>query len=116
MATTTGKLPGDSCDNDWIWDREVETASPAEVRRMADVQWREQLRHLREHSSFYRTRLGAGHVELDDLDRLPFTTKAELKDATAASPPFGDNLAVPERAVKRVYQTSGSTGAPSVIA
>jgi len=21
----TGRLPGDTCDRDWIWDREVET-------------------------------------------------------------------------------------------
>src|SRR5207302_3896755 len=44
------------------------------------------------------------------------TTKEELKQALDAEPPFGSNVSVPEDAVKRVYQTSGTTGSPSVIA
>src|SRR5207302_5878980 len=48
--------------------------------------------------------------------RLPFTSKAELKQAADAEPPFGTNLAVPPERVKRVYQTSGTSGTPSLIA
>src|SRR6202011_5449212 len=40
----------------------------------------------------------------------------ELKAAIDEAPPFGSNLAVPPEEVKRVYQTSGTSGTPSVIA
>ena len=115
------RLPGDGCEADWIWDREVETATPAEVAIRAEAAWEAQLEHLLAHSAHYRDRLaaagaGAGRPRLADLARLPFTTKAELKDAVEAEPPFGSNLSVPAVEVKRVYQTSGSTGKPSVLA
>jgi phenylacetate-CoA ligase len=55
-------------------------------------------------------------VRLADLSRLPFTSKADLKQALDERPPFGTNLCVPEERVKRVYQTSGTSGAPSVLA
>jgi phenylacetate-CoA ligase len=114
------RLPGDACEADWIWDREVETASPADVFARASAAWQSQLQHLLRDSPFYRRRLRAAGVEaklgLADLHRLPFTTKSELKDAVEEEPPFGSNLAVPAETVKRVYQTSGSTGKPSVLA
>ena len=49
---------------------------------------------------------------LDDLRRLPFTTKDELKDNQAAHPPWGDVLAVPLAEVLRVHLTSATTGRP----
>ena len=120
-ATSDGWLPGDHCDRDWIWDREVETESPAASRARAEVAWEEQRRHLAEGSAFYRRKLGEAGVgstgvALADLDRLPFTTKDELKRAIDEEPPFGSNLSVAPERVKRVYQTSGSTGVPSVLA
>jgi phenylacetate-CoA ligase len=112
-----GRLRGDGCDRDWIWDREVETAPAAETFALASAAWDRQLAHLLEHSPFYRRRLGESKgAGLADLHRLPFTTKEELKQAIDEEPPFGSNLGVPAELVKRVYQTSGSTGAPSVIA
>jgi phenylacetate-CoA ligase len=119
--SAAGKLPGDACDRDWIWDREVETATPEETFTRAAAAWEKQLGHLLDGSLFYRRKLGeAGaastRVGLDDLHRLPFTTKEELKHAADEGPPFGSNLGVAPELVKRVYQTSGSTGTPSVIA
>jgi phenylacetate-CoA ligase len=116
-----GKLQGDACERDWIWDREVETASPEETFALAAAAWEKQLGHLLEGSPFYRRKLleaGAGStpVSLADLHRLPFTTKDELKQSIDEEPPFGSNLSVAPELVKRVYQTSGSTGVPSMIA
>jgi phenylacetate-CoA ligase len=116
-----GRLGGDACSDDWIWDRAVETASSEEVFGQAAAAWEKQLQHLVGGSAFYRRKLadaGAAStpIGLADLHRLPFTTKAELKRAVDEDPPFGSNLGVPPEAVKRVYGTSGSTGAPSLIA
>ncbi|MFI5281654.1 MAG: phenylacetate--CoA ligase family protein [Candidatus Dormibacterales bacterium] len=118
---TTNRLPGDACDKDWIWDREVETADWEHARRLAAGAWERQYRRIREASSFYARRFGesvAGStfVSLADLSELPFTTKEDLKVAIDENPPFGTNLCVSSDQVKRVYQTSGTTGAPSVLA
>lgn len=100
-----------------IWEPEVETLSPAGTEALAEAAWRDQRSHLQA-SAFYRRKLGPGldKVTLADLGGLPFTTKAELKAAQDGEPPFGPDLCVAPEAVKRIYQTSGTTGTPSVLA
>ena len=74
--------------------------------------------HAARHSPFYRKKLRGARVDprrvrtLDDLARLPFTTKDELKDDQAAHPPWGELLAVPFAEVLRVHLTSATTGRP----
>lgn len=115
------RLPGDACDKDWIWEREVEAAPWEDVRRLSVGAWERQYRRLRESSAFYSRKwreagIGNSFVSLADLSQLPFTTKQELKEALDEQPPFGSNLCVSPEQVKRVYQTSGTTGSPSVLA
>jgi phenylacetate-CoA ligase len=116
-----GRLADDSCDRDVIWDREVETEPHDQAFARAAAAWQKQFLHLTEHSSFYARKfreagITARELPLKDITRLPFSTKQELKQAMDESPPFGSNLCVPPDRVKRVYQTSGTTGAPSVLA
>jgi phenylacetate-CoA ligase len=116
-----GHLPDDDCGRDWIWERDVETASPEETLRRAEAAWDGQWSSIMDSSPFYRRKFREAGVDLSgpplaELRRLPFTTKEELKRAIDEEPPFGSNLCVPPERVKRVYQTSGTTGAPSVIA
>ena len=65
----------------------------------------------------HRDRLAAARVRpdgiraLDDLRRLPFTTKADFRDTY----PFG-LLAVPMNEVVRIHASSGTTGKPTVVA
>jgi phenylacetate-CoA ligase len=110
------KLPGDECNRDWIWDRAVETASAPELMQLSEAAWERQQDYLRERSAFYGPKLGRARVPLDELDRLPFTTKQDLKAAIDESPPFGSNACAPVELIKRVYQTSGTTGTPAVLA
>jgi phenylacetate-CoA ligase len=117
----TAKLPGDDCQSDWIWEREVETASRDETFAMASAAWDRQLGHLLEDSPFATRKLreagvGATGIGLADIAKLPFSTKEELKAAIDEAPPFGSNAGVPPERIKRVYQTSGTSGTPSVIA
>jgi len=49
---------------------------------------------------------------LDDLARLPLTTKRQLMEDQAARGPFGGNLTYPIEQYVRFHQTSGSTGVP----
>jgi phenylacetate-CoA ligase len=54
---------------------------------------------------------------LEDFDRrVPVVTKAELRAAQNASPPFGDYLCVPESEVHHIHGTSGTTGRPTAFA
>ena len=48
---------------------------------------------------------------LDDLDKLPFTTKSDLRD----NYPFG-LVAVPMKEIVRIHASSGTTGKPTVVA
>ena len=117
----TNRLPGDNCERDWIWEREIEAAPWEETRRLSVAAWERQYRRIRESSPFYARKFreaGAGNsfVSLADLSQVPFTTKQELKEALDEDPPFGSNLCVSPDQVKRVYQTSGTSGSPSVLA
>jgi phenylacetate-CoA ligase len=121
MESLNNRLVGDDCDRDWIWEREIETASAEDSFRLASGAWDRQFRRLREASPFYARKLreaglGSTFVGLGDLANLPFTTKDELRSAMDEDPPFGANLCVEPNLVKRVYQTSGTTGSPSVLA
>jgi phenylacetate-CoA ligase len=66
---------------------------------------------------FYKKKLSEAGVtadsirSLEDLDRLPFTTKADLRD----NYPF-DLVAVPMKEVIRLHASSGTTGKPTVVA
>jgi phenylacetate-CoA ligase len=47
-----------------------------------------------------------------DLQRLPFTSKAEILADQAAHPPYGTNLTYDLSRYSRLHQTSGTTGVP----
>src|SRR5215813_1315418 len=97
---------------------EIERRSRAAMTRWQSRRIGEQVRHAAAHSPFYRRKFKAAGVKaalirtLDDLRRLPFTTKDELKENQANRPPWGDVLAVPLAEVMRVHLTSATTGRP----
>ncbi len=96
----------------------VERAARTAMTSLQQRRLRAQVAHAARHSPFYRRKLRAARVApatirtLDDLRRLPFTTKDELKDNQLQHPPWGDVLAVPLADVTRVHLTSATTGRP----
>src|SRR6202049_4625075 len=97
MESRNNRLQGDSCDRDWIWEREIETASADDAFRLAASAWERQFRRLRESSHFYARKfreagLGSSFVGLADLKNIPFTSKGEFKTALDEDPPLGSNL------------------------
>ncbi|MFY0692732.1 MAG: AMP-binding protein [Paracoccaceae bacterium] len=91
-------------------------------RSLDDPAYRTQLRYLLENSEFYRNKLSAVGIdtpeaagELEDISRLPFTEKDELRASRDEDHPIGRHLAAPMTDVVRVYSTSGTTGTPSYI-
>ncbi|MEG3630122.1 phenylacetate--CoA ligase PaaK [Streptomyces poriticola] len=74
------------------------------------------LRHAYENVPFYRESFDRAGLRpedcrsLADLDRFPFTTKADLRE----NYPYG-MLAVPRERVRRIHASSGTTGRPTVV-
>ena len=102
-----------------IFRPEVETRPPDRQRERDRAAWRTQVAYLFDRSDFYRAKLRAAGIadagaagELDDIARLPFTEKDEIRRSQAAHPPFGDHLAADPDALVRIYSTSGTTGDP----
>jgi phenylacetate-CoA ligase len=102
--------------NDRYLEPEIETAARATLRELQEPRLRAQVEHAWRNSPFYRRKLDAASVgpdairSLEDLARLPFTTKDELKRSQAEHPLWGDFLAVPLADVLRVHMTSATTG------
>ncbi len=94
----------------------IETASVDELRalQLERLQW--SVRHAYDNIAHYRSAFDAAGVgpddiaSLDDLAKLPFLNKADLRD----NYPFG-MFAVPRDEVVRVHASSGTTGKPTVV-
>ena len=91
----------------------IETASLDELRGLQLERLRWSLRHAYQEVPHYRATFDAAGIhpddvtELADLARLPFTTKADLRE----NYPFG-MFAVPREQVARIHASSGTTGRP----
>jgi phenylacetate-CoA ligase len=96
------------------WDKTVETLTNAELQALQLTRLRETVARARL-SPFYRERLDAAGVtpeslrSLDDLHRIPLTTKADLRSRGQ------DFLTVPKTELVRLHASSGTTGQATVI-
>src|SRR5262250_2811248 len=103
------------------WLPEVECADPAARNELIFAKLTAQARYAWERSAFYRRKWQEAGVSpdslksLDDLARFPVVQKAELRQAQAAVPPFGDYLCIEPAEVARIHGTSGTTGRPTVF-
>ena len=90
---------------------EAETMPREQLRALQGEKLVRQVRHIYDHVPFYRQRMDEAGVSpddihgMDDLRKLPFITKADLRDHY----PEGI-LAVPKSRVVRIHSTSGTTG------
>src|SRR5262249_27444883 len=102
------------------YDESVETAAPAELRRLQERRPRAQLLYANEHSPMIRDKLKAAGARpedvrtLENLARPPFTPKEALRARQAQSPPFGRHVAA-RTGIVRVHASSGTTGTPSYV-
>ena len=94
---------------------EFETLSRSEIEALQIERLRKTISQCM-HTEFYRKRFADRHIApddirtLDDLRRIPFTTKQDLRDGY----PFKLS-AVPLSRVVRLHSSSGTTGTPTVI-
>ena len=90
---------------------ELETMSDSEIKALQTYKLIRQVKHVYENVPYYRDLMDKKGVKpedirtLDDLQKLPFLTKNDLRDAY----PYG-LLAVPLSKCVRIQSTSGTTG------
>nr|WP_135452853.1 phenylacetate--CoA ligase PaaK [Mycobacterium sp. DL99] len=95
---------------------QVETVSADELRELQLDRLQCSTRHAYDNVAHYRASFDAAGVHpddvksLEDLAKLPFTTKSDLRE----NYPFG-MFAVPREDVVRVHASSGTTGRPTVV-
>ncbi len=90
--------------------------SREEMRQLQGARLRKLVDNVYHNVPFYREKMQAMNImpddikTIDDIKKLPFTTKQDLRD----NYPFGLN-AVPQSAIVRVHASSGTTGNPTVV-
>ncbi|HZU68913.1 MAG TPA: phenylacetate--CoA ligase [Ktedonobacteraceae bacterium] len=95
---------------------QVETWPREKLRQLQDERLRQMIRYVNERMPFYREMFNNSGIQpgdirsVDDLPRLPFTRKQDLKDHY----PFG-LLAVPREQIIRIHASSGTTGKATVV-
>jgi len=93
------------------YQKEIETMPLEEMRRLQSEKLVKQVRHVYDNVPYYRNLMDEKGVKpedingIDDLHKLPFLTKADLRDAY----PYG-LLAKPLEDCVRIQSTSGTTG------
>jgi phenylacetate-CoA ligase len=99
-----------------IYNRETETLPRNDLAQLQIERLQTTLNRVYRNVAFYREAFDRQRVDIekirsiDDLQRLPFTTKDDLR----RSYPYG-MFAVPLRDIVRLHASSGTTGQPIVV-
>jgi phenylacetate-CoA ligase len=99
-----------------IWDQEKEGISRSRLKELQLKRLKEVVNYVYKEVPFYRERFKKAGVEpgdiktLDDLRKLPFTTKDTLRDHY----PY-DLFAKGMKDIVRIHSSSGTTGKPVVV-
>jgi phenylacetate-CoA ligase len=99
-----------------IWNETKECMSRDEIHNLQSVRLKKMVNRVYHSVEFYRRKmqqmgLEPGDIDsIDDLNKLPFTTKNDLRD----NYPFG-LFAVPQSEIVRIHASSGTTGKATVV-
>ncbi|MBA2862665.1 phenylacetate--CoA ligase family protein [Methanococcus maripaludis] len=99
-----------------IWNETIECMGREEMRELQSKRLSETVSRVYHNVPFYRKKMQSMGVypediqSIDDLSKLPFTTKQDLRD----NYPFGI-FSVPMSEIVRVHASSGTTGKPTVV-
>ncbi|MBR2617048.1 MAG: phenylacetate--CoA ligase [Clostridia bacterium] len=99
-----------------IWNETKECMSREEMRNLQSARLVKLVEYVYHNVEFYRKKMQAvglmpGDIKsIDDITKLPFTTKDDLRD----NYPFG-LFAVPNSEIVRIHASSGTTGKATVV-
>jgi len=101
--------------NSKYWNEKIETMPVQELRKHQLCKLREQVKHCYDNSVFYRKKFKDAVLKpadiktLEDIQKIPFTVKNDLRD----NYPFG-MLTVKPADVVEIHASSGTTGNPII--
>ncbi len=104
-----------------FWNKAIETMAPEALRTVESDRLRKQVAYVYERSPFYRKRFKEAGIRpydirsREDIVRLPFTTKDDLRRTQAETGGLGGHQCAPRDAIVRIQGTSGTTGRPLYV-
>jgi phenylacetate-CoA ligase len=99
-----------------IWNKQYECMEREELLKLQGERLKSMVKRVYDTVPFYRKKLAEMGIEpgdittIDDLKKLPFTTKQDLRD----NYPFG-LFTVPQTDIVRLHASSGTTGKSTVV-
>ena len=99
-----------------IWKEEVECADRAGLKALQSDHLKKLIPYIYHHCPVYKEKLDAAGVapdtiaSIDDIKRLPFTTKEDMRD----NYPYG-LFSAPQEEIKEIHVSSGTTGNPTLV-
>jgi phenylacetate-CoA ligase len=101
-----------------MWKPELETMPREKLLEYQLALFRKQMAYVYERAPFYRRKFDEAGVRpeqiktLEDVSKIPFTVKEELRQSQEKYPPYGDFHCISPKDGVRVFQTTGTTGIP----
>src|ERR1039458_476959 len=98
-----------------IWNKEAECMSDEDRESLQLKRLKSAVKNAYENVPYYRKRFSEMNITPDDIntlkdiEKLPFTTKDDLRDAFPL-----EMFAVPRKQIVEVHTSSGTTGKPTV--
>jgi phenylacetate-CoA ligase len=99
-----------------IWKEEVECADRAGLKALQSDHLKKLIPTIYHHCPVYQKKLDAAGVKpdtlasIDDIKRLPFTTKEDMRD----NYPYG-LFSAPQDQISEIHVSSGTTGNPTLV-
>ena len=105
-----------------FFDSNIETMSHDELKKLQNDKFLKQLSYIVTNSPFYQKKIFDAGISiediksLDDLSKIPYTEKQELREALLQQPPrLGENQTVKDEDLIRIHSSSGTTGRPTYV-
>jgi phenylacetate-CoA ligase len=101
--------------SDKYWNKTIETMPRKQIRELQLKKLKVQIKHCYENSAFYQRKFKAAGITpdsiktLEDLQKVPFTVKTDLRD----NYPMG-LVAVDSAQIVEIHASSGTTGNPII--
>jgi phenylacetate-CoA ligase len=104
------------------YNEEIETMPQDQLRKeVQEPRFLKQLEYVLNNSRFYQKKFENAGLQLEDirglqdLGKIPFTEKDEIRLSQEQTPPLGSHVACSKDKVLRIYSSSGTSGRPTYI-
>lgn len=104
-----------------MWDPTTERLSREDLKSLQSSRLRAQVERVHNASPFYRRKFREAGISpamiqsVDDIRRVPFTTKDELRASQQDRLPYGEHVSAPAEDIVWLGTTSGTSGTPLVL-